>query len=60
MHIQTYSNFWFIGSEYCELYAKKGDISGTLSDSEDDVSDGDISDGRSESSEEDVAANADP
>ncbi|KVI02517.1 Ubiquitin-conjugating enzyme, active site-containing protein [Cynara cardunculus var. scolymus] len=46
--------------EYCELYAKKGDISGTLTDDSDgDVSDDDISDGRSESSE-DVARNADP
>ncbi|KAJ9564110.1 hypothetical protein OSB04_000076 [Centaurea solstitialis] len=46
--------------EYCELYAKKGDISGTLTDdSDEDVSDDDISDGRSESSE-DVAGNADP
>nr|XP_043606142.1 ubiquitin-conjugating enzyme E2-23 kDa-like [Erigeron canadensis] len=46
--------------EYCELYAKKGDISGTLTDDSEDASDGDVSDGRSESSEEDVAANADP
>ncbi|KAJ9564109.1 hypothetical protein OSB04_000075 [Centaurea solstitialis] len=46
--------------EYCELYAKKGDSSGTLTDDNDeDVTDDDISDGRSESSE-DVAGNADP
>ncbi|GJT43497.1 hypothetical protein Tco_0952212 [Tanacetum coccineum] len=44
---------------YCRLYVKKGDISGTLSDSEDDVSDDDINDGRSESSD-DVVANAYP
>ncbi|XP_071693547.1 ubiquitin-conjugating enzyme E2 5-like [Rutidosis leptorrhynchoides] len=48
--------------EYCELYAKKGNVSDTLTDdSEEDVSDDDdVSDGRSESSEEDVAGNADP
>ncbi|KAI3824016.1 hypothetical protein L1987_05463 [Smallanthus sonchifolius] len=47
--------------EYCELYAKKGDISGAITDdSEEDVSNDDVSDGRSESSEEDVAGNTDP
>ncbi|KAD3641058.1 hypothetical protein E3N88_30281 [Mikania micrantha] len=46
--------------EYCEVYAKKGNISGTVTDdSEEDVTDDDVSDGRSESSE-DVAGNADP
>ncbi|KAI7749226.1 hypothetical protein M8C21_002833 [Ambrosia artemisiifolia] len=46
--------------EYCELYAKKGNISGTISDdSDEDESNDDVSDGRSESSE-DVAGNADP
>ncbi|CAI9277061.1 ubiquitin-conjugating enzyme E2-23 kDa [Lactuca sativa] len=48
--------------EYCELYAKKENINGnTLGDeSDEDESNEDISDGRSESSEEDVAGNADP
>ncbi|KAJ0692611.1 putative ubiquitin-conjugating enzyme E2, ubiquitin-conjugating enzyme/RWD [Helianthus annuus] len=47
--------------EYCELYAKKGNISGTVTDdSDEDESNDDVSDGRSESSEEDVAGNADP
>ncbi|KAK9064767.1 hypothetical protein SSX86_016149 [Deinandra increscens subsp. villosa] len=48
--------------EYCELYAKKGNISGSITDDsdDDDVSNDDVSDGRSESSEDDVAGNADP
>lgn len=51
----------FLGAEYCEQYAKKGDISNTLTDdSEDELSHDDISDGRSESSEEDITGNADP
>ncbi|XP_076959086.1 ubiquitin-conjugating enzyme E2 5-like [Bidens hawaiensis] len=43
--------------EYCELYAKKGNMT---DDSDDNESYDDVSDGRSESSEEDVAGNADP
>ncbi|CAI9300303.1 unnamed protein product [Lactuca saligna] len=48
--------------EYCELYEKKENINGnTLGDeSDENESNEDISDGKSESSEEDVAGNADP
>lgn len=46
--------------EYCKLYAKKENITSTLTESDEDVSDDDISDGRSESSGDDVAGHADP
>ncbi|XP_057482421.1 ubiquitin-conjugating enzyme E2-23 kDa-like isoform X1 [Actinidia eriantha] len=47
--------------EYCERFAKKENISNILTeDSDDEISDEDISDGRSVSSEDDVAGNVDP
>ncbi|XP_028088817.1 ubiquitin-conjugating enzyme E2-23 kDa-like isoform X2 [Camellia sinensis] len=47
--------------EYCERYAKKENITSTLiEESDEELSDGDISDGRSVSSEDDVAGKADP
>ncbi|XP_028094485.1 ubiquitin-conjugating enzyme E2-23 kDa-like isoform X1 [Camellia sinensis] len=46
--------------EYCERYAKEN-ITTTLSEeSDEEISDEDVSDGRSASSEDDVAGNADP
>ncbi|CAL5370570.1 unnamed protein product [Camellia sinensis] len=46
--------------EYCERYAKEN-ITATLSEeSDEEISDEDVSDGRSASSEDDVAGNADP
>ncbi|XP_065879390.1 ubiquitin-conjugating enzyme E2-23 kDa-like isoform X1 [Euphorbia lathyris] len=47
--------------EYCERYAKKEDISKTLTEeSNEDISDGDISDGECTSSDDNVAGDADP
>ncbi|KAK2994094.1 hypothetical protein RJ640_024358 [Escallonia rubra] len=47
--------------EYCERYAKKENItSSPTEDSDEDVSDEGISDGRSACSEDDVAGHADP
>ena len=48
-------------TEYCDRYAKKENISHILTeDSDEEISDEDVSDGRSVSSEDDVAGNADP
>uniref|UniRef100_A0A5B6ZL67 E2 ubiquitin-conjugating enzyme n=1 Tax=Davidia involucrata TaxID=16924 RepID=A0A5B6ZL67_DAVIN len=47
--------------EYCERYAKEENITITLTEeSEEEISDEDISDGRSASSDDDVARHADP
>uniref|UniRef100_A0A5B6ZIU5 E2 ubiquitin-conjugating enzyme n=1 Tax=Davidia involucrata TaxID=16924 RepID=A0A5B6ZIU5_DAVIN len=47
--------------EYCERYAKKENITSTLTEeSDEEISDDDISDGRSVSSDDDVAGHADP
>lgn len=55
------SYYLFFMTEYCERYAKKEHMTNTvLEDSDDDISEDDISDGRSESSEDDVAGKADP
>lgn len=48
-------------SEYCERYAKKENISNTLSDeSNEDISEEDVSDGERTSSDDNVAGDADP
>lgn len=48
-------------AEYCERFAKKENITSTpAEDSDEEVSDDDTSDGRSASSEDDVAGHADP
>lgn len=55
------SDHLFATTEYCERYAKKENITSTLSDeSDEEISDEDVSDGRSLSSEDDVAGDADP
>ncbi|KAH7577387.1 hypothetical protein JRO89_XS01G0243200 [Xanthoceras sorbifolium] len=47
--------------EYCERYAKKENItSSTLEDSDEDISNDDISDGQSTSSDDNIAGDADP
>ncbi|XP_044465275.1 ubiquitin-conjugating enzyme E2 4-like [Mangifera indica] len=47
--------------EYCERYAKKDNVEGaTLEDSDDNISNDDISDGRSTSSDDNIAGEADP
>lgn len=48
-------------TEYCERYAKKENVEGaTLEDSDDNISNDDISDGRSTSSDDNIAGEADP
>lgn len=53
--------FVFIMTEYCELYGKEDNISSSLSEESDkDVSEDDeVSDGRSASSEDEVAGHTD-
>lgn len=59
---KCHSDFLFVTIEYCDRYAKKENITSTLSDdSEEEISDDeDVSDDQSLSSEDDVAGNADP
>lgn len=58
---KCHSDFLFVTIEYCDRYAKKENITSTLTDeSDEEISDEDVSDGRSLSSEDDVAGNADP
>lgn len=48
-------------TEYCERYAKKENVAiPTLEDSDDDISNDDISDGQSTSSDDNIAGEADP
>lgn len=48
----------FVGTEYCERYAKKENI--TNSADEDDSADDEISEEESVSSDDDIAGHADP
>lgn len=50
----------FLGTEYCERYAKKENITNSRGDEESGDEDDDISEGESGSSEDEIPGHADP